>query len=352
MNYDAAAPIIGRLTVNGKPIKAVAQLTKQSWAYVLDRVTGQPVWPIEERPVPQSDVPGEKSSPTQPHPTKPPAYARTMFNVPGDVIDFTPELRAQGLEILKRYRLADTPFNPPMLGDVKGMLGAIVPATATNWPGGGYDPETHTLFAPAGNTFGVRTLVAPPPGFTDIRYVSGVAGRPFAEVWGPGDCCAADAGIENRENLPQRFAPPPPPAGAAPAAPAAAEGGGGLNVQGLPIVKPPYGLLGRSSGRGVRSFSRAARRYAGPHPQPSGLKGQTIQTGHAATSGVGMVVTNTAGHHGRPQTRRRDAPAGRARLHKKTGRKSAGCDAGHQSDADDLHVAAVSNVVAWLRRYR
>ena len=312
-NYDMpAAPILADITVNGKPIKAVAQLTKQAWAYVLDRVTGQPVWPIEERPVPQSDVPGEKSSPTQPHPTKPPAYARTMFNMPADVIDFTPELRAQGLEILKRYRLADTPFNPPMLGDVKGMLGAIVPATATNWPGGAYDPETHTLFAPAGNTFGVRTLVAPPQGFTDIRYVSGVAGRPFAEVWGPGDCCAADAGIRTRDDLPQRFAPPPAPASAAPAAPAAAEGGGGLNVQGLPIVKPPYGLLA------AINLDRGELLWQTPHGDTPdnirnhpALKGLTIpKTGQAATSGVGMVVTKTLVIMGDPQI---TAPPGRTR---------------------------------------
>ena len=121
--------------------------------------------------------------------------------MPDDLVDFTPDVRAKAQEIIKRHRVANTPFNPPMLGDVKDMLGAIVPATATNWPGGGLDPENGIIFAPAGNTFGVRTLVAPPAGYSDIRYVSGIAGRPFAEVWGPGDCCAADAGIVNRENL-------------------------------------------------------------------------------------------------------------------------------------------------------
>src|SRR5215467_11949618 len=98
-NWDmTSAPILADITVNGRAVKAVAVGSKQGWLYVFDRVTGQPVWPIEERPVPQSDVPGEKTSPTQPYPTKPPAYARTYLKVPDDLIDFTPELREQALE--------------------------------------------------------------------------------------------------------------------------------------------------------------------------------------------------------------------------------------------------------------
>ena len=320
-NYDMpAAPILADITVNGKPVKAVAQLTKQAWVYVLDRATGQPVFPIEERPVPQSDVPGEKTSATQPHPTKPPPYARTILRVPDDLIDFTPEMRAQAQTIIKRYRVADTPFNPPMLGDLKGMLGAIVPATATNWPGGAYDPETHTIFAPAGNTFGVRSLVAPPSDFSDIRYVSGVAGRPFTEVFGPGDCCAADAGRRTREELPAVLGPRPatPPAGrvqaapVAPPAPAAAEAGPGLNVQGLPIVKPPYGLLA------AINLDRGELLWQTPHGDTPdnirnhpALKGMTIpKTGQVATAGVGMVVTKTLVIMGDPQI---TAPPGRTR---------------------------------------
>src|SRR5262245_32248151 len=101
-NFDiSAAPILADITVDGRPIKAVAQPTKQGFLYVFDRVTGKPVWPIEERPVPQSDVPGEKTSPTQPFPTKPPAYAKNVVKIPDDLIDFTPELRTQALEIIK-----------------------------------------------------------------------------------------------------------------------------------------------------------------------------------------------------------------------------------------------------------
>jgi quinoprotein glucose dehydrogenase len=298
-NYDMpAAPILADITVNGRAVKAVAMPTKQAWLYVFDRVTGQPVWPIEERPVPQSDVPGEKTSPTQPHPTKPPAYARNYVNVPDDLIDFTPDLRAQALEVLKRYKWAPTPFNPPILGNVSGLLGALVPGTATNWPGGAYDPETHIAYVPAGNTPGTRSIVEPPSGFSDIRYVSGIAGRPFAQVFGPGDCCAADSGRRTREDLPQAPTAPStsPPSGAtaAPAAPAAGEGGG-LNVQGLPIVKPPYGILA------AINLDRGEIAWQAPHGDTPdnirnhpALKGMNLpKTGQVGTSGVGMVVTRT-----------------------------------------------------------
>src|SRR5438128_9835552 len=240
-NYDmSSAPILADITVNGRAIKAVAVPGKQAFLWVFDRVTGQPVWPIEERAVPQSDVPGEKTSPTQPFPTKPPAYARNYLKAPDDLIDFTPELRAQALENLKRYKVGSWMYNPAILGDVNGLLGAINMGNAvggTNWPGVAYDPELHTIFA-NGNNVGITSgsLVTPPPNFSDIRYVSGLAGRPFQEVLGPGDCCAADS--------PRAQAQAAAPAAPAPAAaPAAGAGGGGLTVDGLPILKPPYGTI-------------------------------------------------------------------------------------------------------------
>src|SRR5262249_34673175 len=153
---------------------------KQAFLFVFDRVTGQPVWPIEERAVPKSEVPDEKTSPTQPFPTKPPAYARNTVKVPDDLIDFTPEMRAQALKNLERYTVAPGMYNPPILGDVNGKLGAINMGNAvggTNWPGVGYDPELHTIFANANNVGITSTsLVTPPSGFSDIKYVSGVAG--------------------------------------------------------------------------------------------------------------------------------------------------------------------------------
>jgi quinoprotein glucose dehydrogenase len=313
-NFDnSSAPILADINVDGRAIKAVALPSKQAWLYVFDRVTGQPVWPIEERPVPQSDVPGEKTSPTQPHPTKPPAYARNFLNMPDDLIDFTPELRAQALETLKRYKWAPTPFAPAILGHVDGLLGAINGGTATNWPGGGYDPENHVVYAPAGNTPGERSITAPPAGFSDITYVSGVGGRPFRQVWGPGDCCAADSGRRTREELPQPTTPPGAsrPAGAAPPAPAGE--GAGLTVQGLPIVKPPYGMLS------AIQLDRGEILWQAPHGDTpdnvrnhAALKGMDIpKTGQAGASGVGLMVTKTLVIMGDPQvTTTKEHPRG------------------------------------------
>jgi glucose dehydrogenase len=287
-NWDmTSAPILADITVNGRPIKAVAVGSKQGWLYVFDRVTGQPVWPIEERPVPQSDVPGEKTAATQPHPPDKLQYARNYLKVPEDLIDFTPELRAKAMEVLKRYRVIPSAFSPPVLGDANGLLGAIISGTATNWPGGAYDPETQTAFMPAGNTVGARTLVAPPGEFSDIRYVAGIAGRPFREILGPGDCCAADA-PQTAERARQARNPGTGPA------PVPFPGGVPL-VDGLPISKPPYGLLA------AIDLNKGEVKWQTPHGDTpdvvrnnEALKGLNIpKTGQAQTSGVGPMVTKT-----------------------------------------------------------
>ena len=345
-NYDmSSAPIVADINVNGKAIKAVAVGGKQGALYVFDRITGAPVWPIEERPVPQSDVPGEKTSPTQPFPTKPPAYVRNYLKVPDDLIDFTPALRAQALEAVKRYKVGPWMYNPPVLGNVNGLLGAINLGNAvggTNWPGIAYDPETHTIFA-QGNNAGLTSasLVEPPKGFSDIRYVSGVAGRPFQEVLGPGDCCAADspraqaqfdaqraaAAAATTDPVPGRGAAAPPaggggggrggrggagapaggaaPAGGGAAAPPAGGGGGGggLAVEGLPLVKPPYGVLT------AVNLDRGEIAWQVPHGDTPdnvrnhpALKGLNIpKTGQVGTGGVGAVVTKTLVVMGDPQ---------------------------------------------------
>src|SRR5438094_5573224 len=248
-DYDLpAAPILADITVNGRRIKAVAQVSKQAFVYVLDRITGQPIWPIEERPVPQGNVPGEWYSPTQPFPTKPPAYARQAVT-DDDLIDFTPELRKQALEQMKMYKNGPM-FNPPIVSKEGGPIAALTIGTTgggTNWPGGSFDPETNIAYLYAANS-GIAPLglVEPPAGFSDIRYVSGQAGQPFRIAEGPGFGSAAD--------FPQPPSRSEQPAGAAPAAgrgegaasptqgaPAAPGGGrGGTTVQGLPLVKPPY----------------------------------------------------------------------------------------------------------------
>src|SRR5437660_4041394 len=277
-NFDmSSAPILADVTIDAKARKVVAVPSKEGWLYVFDRVTGQPVWPIVERPVPQSDVPGEKTSPTQPHPPDKLLYARNYLKVPDDLIDFKPEMRAEALERLKRYKVGPSPFTPAILGDVNGLLGAISAGTATNWPGGGYDPETHIVYAPATNTgFSVRSLVAPPAGFSDIRYVSGIAGQEFREVLGPGDCCAADS-PRTAQRAREARTPPPPQANPA-VGPVA-----GLNVQGLPIVKPPYGVLA------AISLDRGELMWQAPHGDTPddvrnhpALKGMTVEkTGQA-----------------------------------------------------------------------
>src|SRR6266699_1799912 len=194
-DYDmSSAPILLDANVNGKLIKAVAVPSKQSFLYVFDRITGQPVWPIEERPVPKGGVPAEWYSPTQPYPTKPPAYARQAVTV-DELIDFTPALRAQALQVVESFKMGPM-FNPPVLSKLGGPFAALTIGTTgggTNWPGAAYDPETHTVYAQAANSQIVPIgLIEPPEGFSDIKYVLGTAGQPFRVSEGPGFGSAAD----------------------------------------------------------------------------------------------------------------------------------------------------------------
>jgi quinoprotein glucose dehydrogenase len=221
------APILADINVNGKAIKALAQPTKQSWLYVLDRTNGQPVWPIEERPVAKGDVPGEWYSPTQPFVTKPPAYARQGVST-DDLIDFTPALHEEALKVIQKYKIGPI-FTPPSVATSEGTLGTIISPGAqggTNWPGGSYDPETHTVYVYAKYEIAVLGMV---PGGTasDMAWVQG---RP---------------GAAPRPGAAMGAAPPPGRGGRGGGAPAGGgEGGGpGLTVQGLPLLKPPYGTI-------------------------------------------------------------------------------------------------------------
>jgi len=233
-DYDiSSAPMLADLNVNAHVVKAVIQPTKQCWLFVFDRVTGQPIWPIEERPVPKGDVPGEWYSPTQPFPTKPPAYARQGVSI-NDLIDFTPELRAQAEKLVSQYKLGPM-YTPPVESKLGGPLATLTlpsPAGGTNWPGAAYDPETHTVYAYAQDTIAPLGLVRPPDKkYTDMDFVLGRAGVEFRpSPRGASEGSGADL-----------------PAPARVPGPAAAQGAGILgpafNVNGLPVLKPPYGHI-------------------------------------------------------------------------------------------------------------
>jgi glucose dehydrogenase len=310
-DYDlSSAPILADIVVDGRPIKAVALPSKEAFLYVFDRVTGKPVWPIEERTVPKGEVPGEWYSATQPFPSKPPAYARQAVTI-DDLIDFTPALRTQALQVTESFKMGPM-FNPPVVSKIGGPLAAMTLGTTgggTNWPGAGYDPETHVVYAQANNSQIVPIgLIEPPEGFSDIKYVLGTAGQPFRVSEGPGFGSAADfpqpqrgRGAAPAAAAGNRGATPAPPAAPAPAA-AQAEGGGvRTTVQGLPLVKPPYGVLS------AVSLDKGELMWQVPHGDTpdavrnnAALRGLNIpKTGQGGS--VGLLVTKTLVVVGDPQ---------------------------------------------------
>ncbi len=308
-DYDlSSAPLLADVTVDGKTRKVVALPSKEAFLYVFDRETGKPIWPIEERSVAQTDVPGEKTAKTQPFPTKPPAYARNYIKMPDDLIDFTPEMRAQAIDNMKRYRVEGM-FTPPVIGDVNGKwLGGINLGNAsggTNWPGASYDPELHTVFAQAAQSFVTPiSLRSPPDGFTDIKYVSGRNDQTFREAQGPGYGSAADyvptrpaGAVGGGRGRGRGAAPAADSPAATTAAAAAARGGGGgaggLQVQGLPIVKPPYGVITAVNlDRGDITWQVPYGETPDNIVDNPALKGMNI--GNTGMNGsVGLVVTKT-----------------------------------------------------------
>jgi quinoprotein glucose dehydrogenase len=310
-NMDiAAAPILADITVGGRPVKAVVVMGKQAMMYVFDRVTGRPVWPIEERPVEKGTVPGEWYSPTQPFPTKPPPYDNQGVTI-DNLIDFTPELRAEAARNVAKYKLGPL-FTPPVVSKAEGPIAAFRSSGGTNWPGGSFDPETHIAYVPSYTSLPTIGLLPPPNReFSDIDYVQGTVLGGVRYIAGPGENAGADA-------------PPPGGRGAAPAAagasaaPGAAgrgtasgastpgpavEGGGAaaLGPQGLPLLKPPYGritAIDLDKGEFVWQIAHGETPDAvRNHPA---LKGLTIpRTGQAGA--VGVLVTKTLLIVGEPQ---------------------------------------------------
>ena len=275
------APILVDINVDGRLIKAVAQPTKQAFLYVFDRETGEPVWPIEERPVEQGDVPGEWYSPTQPFPTRPPAYDRQGVTV-DDLIDYTPELRNQALEIASWHKMGPI-FTPPVVSNINGPLGTLMaPSTGggTNWPGGSVDPETGILYVSSNSSVTSLGVVAPYPGQSDMAYIQGNA------LSGPrtsGGAGSSAGGGRTEFNASQRQTPQStrgnPPRS--------------LLVQGLPLLKPPYGVISAidlNNGELLWSIPHGATPdNVRNNPALAGL--DIPRTGQGAS--VGTLVTST-----------------------------------------------------------
>jgi len=194
------APILADVVIDGVERKIVAQPTKQAWLYVFDRETGEPIWPIEEREVEQSTVPGELLAPTQPFVTRPPAYDRQGVTL-DDLIDFTPEIRRRAEAIAERHRLGPI-FTPPTVSDPNGVAGTLMlpsQAGGTNWPGGSIDPETGIAYLYTFTTVVSLGLINDPER-SDMNFIRGRSREiPAAEV--------------------------------------------ALNVDGIPLVKPPWGRI-------------------------------------------------------------------------------------------------------------
>jgi quinoprotein glucose dehydrogenase len=223
------APILTDITVNGQTIPAVAQPTKQAFLYVFNRVTGKPIWPMEERPVPQGDIPGEWYSPTQPFPTKPPAYDVQGVSE-NDLINFTPELHEEAIKMVAKYKIGPI-FTPPVVSKADGPLGAITAPGSlggTNWPGGSYDPENHILYVFSQTATAILGMVPPTNGRSDMNYIQGSAAARSASA----PAAAPEGGS----------APAGPGRGAG-RGPVGEGGGQFLSVHGLPLLKPPYGRI-------------------------------------------------------------------------------------------------------------
>ena len=273
------APILTNITVNGQQIKALAQPTKQGWVYTFDRATGKPIWPIEERPVANGDVPGEWYAPTQPFPSKPPAFDRQGVSL-DDLIDFTPELKAEGQKLAARYKLGPI-FTPPTVSKWEGPLGTLLLPAVTggaNWQGGSFDPESRILYIYSVTQISPQGLVPGDGKRSDMNFVSGQASDPNA----------------------------PPRTGAA----GGGEGGANLTVQGLPLVKPPYGrITALDMNKGEMVWQVAHGDTADAVKDNPALKGVTIpRTGRAGRIGTlvtkSLVVAGEAGFATQPDGRR------------------------------------------------
>jgi len=220
------APMLVDITINGKTVKAVAQPTKQAFLYVLNRETGEPIWPIEERPVPKGDVPGEWYSPTQPFPSKPPAFDNQGISS-DSLINFTPELHAEAEKLVSQYRIGPL-FTPPSVSTLGGPLASLTSPGSiggANWPG------DHTILTPT-RCMCIRKAESPRWGLFPPQMQSCRTWSTFRELRGDASGREAHGG----GSLATRPGP------------AATEGEGGdpLTVRGMPLLKPPMAASRRS----------------------------------------------------------------------------------------------------------
>ena len=262
------APILADITVDGRAIKAVAQPSKQGWLYVFDRETGEPVWPIEERPVPAGNVPGEWYAPTQPFPTKPPPFDRQGVGL-DDLIDLTPELRAEAERIVANYKMGPI-FTPPTASVPEGPWGTLIlpsQAGGANWPGGSLDPETGIVYIYSYTQVASLGLINDPER-SDMDFIRGRT----PEV------SAADAA---------------------------------LTIDGIPIIKPPWGritAIDLNAGEIVWQVAhgetpdniRNHPRLQGVDVPRTGRVGRigTLVTGTLVVSGGGRTFTTPSGEEG------------------------------------------------------
>jgi quinoprotein glucose dehydrogenase len=245
-DYDLpAAPVLCDITVGGRRIKAVAQITKTGFLWVFDRTNGKPVWPIEERPVPQSTVAGERTSPTQPFPTKPAPFERQGATV-DNLIDFTPELRAEAKKILEQYDHGPI-FTPPT---ERGVIQLPGWAGGGNWWGAAFDPQTGMFYVPSITAPIIVKLVKPDPARSNFNYVRG----------------------------------------------GAAIGGSAPGPNGLPLFKPPYG---RITAVNLNTGDHAWMITHGDGPRKAvndaikAMSGKDIDVGPLGAGGGGPLLTKT-----------------------------------------------------------
>ena len=252
-DYDIpAAPTLFDAEIDGKMVKGVTVVSKQGFNYVFDRVTGEPVWPIEERPVPPSDVPGERASATQPFPTKPPPFEAQGIS-DETIVDFTPEIRAEAMEILKNFKTGPL-YTPPVVvtDDIYGTVQLPGWGGGANWSGAAIDPETAMLYVPSFSAPIVVGLQQPDPARSNFDYIRGSRRQEGA-----------------RHNSLTGITGP----------------------RGLPIVKPPYGR--------VTAYDMSKGEIAWQVPHGDGIRQKIIDLGIpdpgpvGSSGGSGPLLTKT-----------------------------------------------------------